>query len=153
VGLLDDAIARGRDLADNLLAPVVADPEPLGLNPTLRTVPSPTSGQREPIIKSAQADNTGVITVALDPVDPATSWGIDYLVVSTTSNNKTSCVVYDSYVDAGHIFDGTDAGNAATAFYSPSRKLSATRQLIAVWVGANPGDTGTLRCEYHVDQA
>lgn len=151
--LVDDALNRGRELLDAALTPTVASPTPLQLNPTLRVAPNPASGDREPIVRSATFNANGTATVTLDPVDPATSWLIDYLTVSTTSPASTVATIYDTFVDTGHILDGTTNGNSAVAFYAPPRKLVATRQLIAVWAGGTPGTSATLRCEYHVESS
>lgn len=160
--LWDDALRRAQQLADVALFPTPPAPHPVGINPTLRVAADPQAGVREPLVRNGKADALGIITVTLDPVDPGTIMVIENIVVSTMnaagtgpSANTTICLVYDTYLDPAHIFDsaGTN-GNGAVAAYQPPRRLPAGRQLVAQWTGAVPNsDTGTMRVEYHLEQA
>ena len=155
MGFLDDAIGRAQQLADAALSPTVADPTPLGLNPTLAaTNAGPGDAQpREPIKKSAVFDNNGVATITLDPVEPNTTWLLDYVVVVTTSTNQTLATLYENAVSPANVIDGTGKGNRGVAWYQPPRRLGGTLQLIVQWTGGTPGATANLRLEYRVEAA
>jgi len=149
MGLIDDAIGA----VQGAIAPRAT--EQLPYNPTLAATnaPSGEAQPREPIKKSVQFDNTGTATITLDPVEPNTTWLIDYVVVTTTSTTQTLCSLYESNVSPASLIDGTGQGNRGIAWYQPPRRLAGTLQLIVQWTGGVPGAVANVRLEYRVEAA
>jgi hypothetical protein len=107
------------------------------------------SDYRELTIVSQPAA-AGSATAYGPQLDVAELWLIDHAVCSCTSAAQTDLRLYGGQVSPGSLLDGSASGNFDVSDWPNGLQLQPTRQLVAVWTGADAGSVGTLTLQCRV---
>ena len=105
---------------------------------------------RPAVILTATADATGVATATGPQVDPGYMWAIQRAVCSSTSTAQSRLRIYEGSPAVGNLLTGSGSGNYDEADYPLGLLVSQSRELVAVWSGADPGSACTLRLQVAV---